>query len=124
MSLSVSVSVARPRCSHLGTFRGKLPFGIKPTGKVIEEPPQTASLTFNAAGQVEGYTMGYVMDRMVGNTNGLGGVFGLMWALGAPLPAPEGHPWSPSLQLRLVNSGVWLLQDPLPGLGTQNAFTT
>ncbi|GLC41266.1 WD repeat-containing protein 91 [Pleodorina starrii] len=64
MSLSVSVSVARPRCSHLGTFRGKLPFGIKPTGKVIEEPPQTASLTFNAAGQVEGYTMGYVMDRV------------------------------------------------------------
>lgn len=33
-----------------------------------------------------------------------------MWALGAPLPAPEGYPWSPSLQLRLINSGVWLFQ--------------
>ncbi len=31
---------------------------------MIEEPPQTASITFNAAGEVEGYTMGYVMDRV------------------------------------------------------------
>ncbi|EFJ45079.1 hypothetical protein VOLCADRAFT_94556 [Volvox carteri f. nagariensis] len=100
----------QPRCTHTGTFRGKLPFGIPPTGKVIEEPPQTASITFNAAGEVEAYTMGYVMDRRIGNTDGLGGAFGLMWALGAPLPAPEGRPWSPSLQLRLVNSGNWLLQ--------------
>ncbi|KXZ45656.1 hypothetical protein GPECTOR_52g55 [Gonium pectorale] len=100
----------RPHCTHRGTFKGNLPFGIKPTGRVIEEPPQTASLSFNAAGQVCGYTMGYVMDRGVGNTDGLGGAFGLMWALGCPLPAPEGRPWSPSLQLRLVNSGRWALK--------------
>ncbi|KAG2482571.1 hypothetical protein HYH03_018496 [Edaphochlamys debaryana] len=100
----------QPHCTHTGTFTGKLPFGVRPTGKVIEEPPQTCSLTFNERGQVSAFTMGYVMDRTVGNTAGLGGAFGLMWALGAPLPAPEGHPWSPSLALRAVNSGSWLMQ--------------
>ncbi|KAG2424116.1 hypothetical protein HXX76_014790 [Chlamydomonas incerta] len=92
------------------TLQGKLPFSIAPTGRHIAEPPQTASLAFNAAGQVSGHTMGYVMDRRIGNTGGLGGAVGLMWALGAPLPAPEGRPWSPSLQLRLLNSGGWLVQ--------------
>lgn len=48
--------------------------------------------------------------QAVGNTDGLGGAFGLMWALGVPLPAPEGRPWSPSLQLRLFNSGNALAQ--------------
>ncbi|KAG2428858.1 hypothetical protein HYH02_014269 [Chlamydomonas schloesseri] len=101
----------QPRCTHTGTFKGKLPFGIAPTGRHITEPPQTASLAFNAAGEVAGHTMGYVMDRGAPNsTGGLGGAFGLMWALGAPLPAPEGRPWSPSLQLRLLNGGGWLVQ--------------
>ena len=54
--------------------------------------------------------------QRVGNTGGLGGAFGLMWALGSPLPAPEGRPWSPSLQLRLLNSGVWLVQVGLGGV--------
>ena len=42
------------------------------------------------------------MDRAVGNTGGLGGVFGLMWAIGkSPFQFPEGRPWKPSWQYRL-----------------------
>lgn len=36
-----------------------------------------------------------------------------MYAIGAPLPVPEGHPWSPSPQLRLFNSGFTLVQGAL-----------
>ena len=33
-------------------------------------------------------TFGYVMDRRMGNTDGLGGLYGLCGALGLPLPVP------------------------------------
>jgi hypothetical protein len=36
------------------------------------------------------------MDRTVGNTGGLGGVFALFYGVGAPLPFPEARPFSPS----------------------------
>ena len=42
------------------------------------------------------YTIGYVVDRSVGNTGGLGGVFGLFYACGVGLPFPEAQPWQPS----------------------------
>lgn len=32
--------------------------------------------------------MGYVMDRRVGDTDGLGGAFGLLHAIGVPFPFP------------------------------------
>jgi hypothetical protein len=48
--------------------------------------------------QVEDFTMGYVMDRRLGNTGGLGGAFGLLYAIGCPFPYPEGRPWQSSLQ--------------------------
>jgi len=50
-------------------------------------------LTFNEQGQVVEYTIGYPMDRRLGNTGGLGGVFGLFYAIGKPLPFPEANPW-------------------------------
>jgi len=53
--------------------------------------PLTDSLSLRSA----------VMDRAVGNTGGLGGVFGLMWAIGkSPFQFPEGRPWKPSWQYR------------------------
>lgn len=73
-------------------------------------PPQTSSLTFNEQGKVVGHTMGYVMDRRIGNTGGLGGAFGLMYGIGIPLPVPEGRPLAPSWQLQLFNSGNSLVQ--------------
>merc|ERR1712059_182206 len=47
-----------------------------------------------------GYKMtgGYSVDRTVGNTGGLGGVFGLIHAVGGSLPFPEGRPWIPSMK--------------------------
>ena len=34
-------------------------------------------------------TFGYVMDRRQGNTDGLGGIYGLCSALGLPMPVPK-----------------------------------
>ncbi|KAF8056384.1 hypothetical protein HT031_006384 [Scenedesmus sp. PABB004] len=100
----------RPVGTHLGYLTAKLPVPVAPTGKVVELPPQTSSLTFNAEGEVVDFTMGYVQDRRLGNSGGLGGAFGLLYAIGCPFPFPEGKPWAPSLQQRLFNSGMPLLQ--------------
>lgn len=84
------------------THSGEGPFG-KPTGTLVVCPPQAISLTFNEAGKCTKYTGGYVMDKEVGNSGGLGGVFGPLYAIGKPLPFPEARPWSASLQYRLFN---------------------
>ncbi|KAF6255308.1 hypothetical protein COO60DRAFT_1536079 [Scenedesmus sp. NREL 46B-D3] len=100
----------RPIGTNTGHLRAQLPIPVKPTGRVVELPPQTSSLTFNDQGQVEDFTMGYVMDRRLGNTGGLGGAFGLLYAIGCPFPYPEGHPWQSSWQQRLFNTGNPLLR--------------
>jgi hypothetical protein len=100
----------RPIGTNTGYLKAKLPIPQAPTNKVVELPPQTSSLTFNDKGEVEDFTMGYVMDRRLGNSGGLGGAFGFFWAIGCPLPYPEGKPWSSSWQQRLFNSGNPLLQ--------------
>lgn len=48
--------------------------------------PEQASLIFNAEGKVITYTGGYVIDRRVGNTKGWGALFGILTAIGQPLP--------------------------------------
>ena len=70
--------------------------GNKPTGKSFSTPPQACSLKFNAAGLATKYTIGHVMERSLGNTGGLGGIFGPAYAIGKPLPFPEANPWKPS----------------------------
>lgn len=68
--------------------------------------------------QVEDFTMGYVMDRRLGNTGGLGGAFGLLYAIGCPFPYPEGRPWSSSWQQRVSRRTAPVcclgLEDPRP----------
>ena len=32
----------------------------------------------------------------LGNTGGLGGIFGIFYAVGSPLPFPEANPWKKS----------------------------
>ena len=87
----------------IGTHTGLL-LGIhKPTGKKFSTPPQACSLSFDDAGKVTKYTIGHVMDRTVGNTGGMGGIFGPLYAIGKPLPFPEAKPYSPSLRFRLFN---------------------
>lgn len=78
----------------------ELVFG-DPTGIQFENPPQACSLTFNEKGQVTKFTIGYVMDRMVGNTGGLGGFFGVLWRIGKGFPFSEGQPYQPSSGYRI-----------------------
>lgn len=87
-----------------GTNTGPLPpFAPTATGKSLVNPPQACSLTFNEEGLVTKYTIGYVMDRDVGNTGGLGGLYGVLYAIGKPLPFPEAQPWS-------ISKRYWLFQ--------------
>jgi len=88
-----------------GTNTGPLPpFAPDATGKSLVNPPQTCSVTFDESGLVTKYTIGYVMDRAVGNTGGLGGLYGIMYAIGKPLPFPEAQPWKMSKRYRAFNA--------------------
>lgn len=42
----------RPIGTNSGYLTAKLPIPVSPTGKVVELPPQTSSLTFNEKGEV------------------------------------------------------------------------
>lgn len=84
-----------------GTHTGPLNFGapIAPTGRRVQSPPQAQSMLFNEAGRVYTLTVGYCMDKRVGNTEGLGGVFALLKGIGKPLPVPEAQRlYTPSLR--------------------------
>mmetsp|Transcript_10979 Transcript_10979/g.16816 ORF Transcript_10979/g.16816 Transcript_10979/m.16816 type:complete len:247 (-) Transcript_10979:233-973(-) len=76
-----------------------LPFAPEATSRMVENPPQVCSLTIDHdTGLITRYTIGYVTDRSVGNTGGLGGLYGILYALGKPLPFPEAQPWKMSWQ--------------------------
>merc|ERR1740139_1991810 len=69
------------------------------TGKMVINPPQVCSITIDhSTGLISKYTIGYVVNRTVGNTGGLGGLYGILYALGRPLPFPEANPWQKSFQ--------------------------
>jgi len=91
------------------THSGVLNFGsmkMQPTGRTVVSPPQVLSMSFNTEGLCYKLTGGYSVDRTVGNTGGLGGVFGLIHAIGGSLPFPEGKPWQPSLRWELFSYHV------------------
>mmetsp|Transcript_47217 Transcript_47217/g.95145 ORF Transcript_47217/g.95145 Transcript_47217/m.95145 type:complete len:432 (+) Transcript_47217:120-1415(+) len=81
-----------PTGTHAGPLRLSVGGGgdkeYPPTGKRWESPPERGSLTFDGKGRCVHATGGYTMDRRLGNTGGLGGVFGLCAALGIPPPSP------------------------------------
>lgn len=86
-----------------GTHTGTLNFGagIPATGKSVRMPPQAQSMLFNEQGECYTLTVGYAMDKRIGNTEGLGGVFGILKAVGKALPFPEGQRlYTPSLRFR------------------------
>ena len=99
--------IARGRGTNTGPL---LPFAPTPTNKELVNPPQACSLSFNEAGLVTKYTIGYVMDRTVGTTGGLGGLYGVLYSIGKPLPFPEAHPWNMSKRYRLFNKVGGFLQ--------------
>eukprot|EP00518_Triparma_eleuthera_P004533 CAMPEP_0182454718 /NCGR_PEP_ID=MMETSP1319-20130603/1227_1 /TAXON_ID=172717 /ORGANISM="Bolidomonas pacifica, Strain RCC208" /LENGTH=253 /DNA_ID=CAMNT_0024652739 /DNA_START=68 /DNA_END=826 /DNA_ORIENTATION=+ len=94
-----------------GTNSGPLPpFAPTATNKVVVNPPQMNSLTFDNSGLVTKYTIGYVIDREVGNTGGLGGLYGILYAIGRGLPFPEAQPWQKSPQYALFQGLGGLVQ--------------
>jgi hypothetical protein len=93
----------------VGTHTGVLARTLQPTGLVVESPPQACSMVFNAEGKCTKITIGVVMDRQLGNTGGLGGLFGILFAIGSPLPFPEAQPWKMSLRYRLFNAAGTVL---------------
>eukprot|EP00200_Dunaliella_tertiolecta_P004250 CAMPEP_0202347024 /NCGR_PEP_ID=MMETSP1126-20121109/5563_1 /ASSEMBLY_ACC=CAM_ASM_000457 /TAXON_ID=3047 /ORGANISM="Dunaliella tertiolecta, Strain CCMP1320" /LENGTH=218 /DNA_ID=CAMNT_0048938515 /DNA_START=152 /DNA_END=808 /DNA_ORIENTATION=+ len=76
----------RNTCTHTGPLRFLTTY--KPTGKVVQGAPECMSLVFNEEGKCTSYTGGYVMDRRVGNTKGLGAMFGILAAIGGPVLKP------------------------------------
>ena len=88
-----------------GTNTGPLPpFTTAATGRSLVNPPQVCSLTFDDQGLATKYTIGYVVDREVGNTGGLGGLYGVLYAIGKPLPFPEAQPWKMSKRYKLFQA--------------------
>lgn len=73
----------------------------KATFRHVTTPPQAYSLAFDREGMVTKFTGGYVMDRERGNSGGLGGLFGVLYAVGRPLPFPEGKPYRPSIKFKI-----------------------
>lgn len=76
-----------------GTATGSLNFfgkkiAVKEPPAVVQGAPEICSYTFAPDGRCTAFTGGYVADRRVGNTGGLGAVFGILHALGAPVPKP------------------------------------
>lgn len=80
---------------YTGTNTGQI-MGRPSTGKHVESPVQAHSVSFNERGEISKLTIGYVLDKETGNTGGLGGVFGLLYAIGYGLPFPEAQPYKPS----------------------------
>jgi len=88
--------MSRGMYEHLGTLMLG-PSKFPATGKKICLPPQCFSMSFDEDGKCYKLTGGYNVDRSVGDTKGLGGMFGIITALGGSLPFPEGRPWKRSL---------------------------
>jgi len=90
--------------------RGKATFSkrflrFEPTGETFLLTPQVSSLIFNRDGKVSSATAGYPVDRLVGDCGGLGGAFGIVYAI-APgfLPFPEAQPMKRSWQFKLFSA--------------------
>lgn len=87
-----------------GTFSGSFANGaIAPTGKTFQMPPEAISVVWDAEGRVSKFTIGVCMDRTVGDSGGLGGIFGILYAVGKPFPFREARPWQKSLGFRLFD---------------------
>lgn len=89
-----------------GTHTGPLRFAgsvIKGQGKKVMMPPQASSFLFDVEGKAYTLTAGYTMDKRVGNSNGLGAVLGILYAIGRPVPVPEGQAlYTPSIRLEAL----------------------
>jgi hypothetical protein len=82
--------ISRANGKHTGPLNfGKIQYA--PTNKTVLSPPQASSMLFNEDGKCYMLTVGYCMDRTVGNTNGLGAMFGILKGIDKPLPFKEAN---------------------------------
>jgi len=97
-----------------GTNTGSLA-GKPPTNNKFQSPPEAASLTFDDDGFCTRLTGGAVMDPTIGNTGGLGGVYGIFYGIGEPLPDVVSRP-IPEIIERLKKT----LASPFTGLAVDD----
>jgi hypothetical protein len=84
------------RATHTGPLQAGSTT-IPPTGKVMDGPVHCNAITWNPDGKIMYESVGNVIDRHEGNTEGKAAVFGLLHTAGLKLPGTPG-----SMQLRLV----------------------
>lgn len=84
--------------------------GQPATGKRVELPPTQSSVTFDSTGRITKFTTGYPCDRTQGNSGGMSALFGILYAVGRPLPFREAQPYTPSLRFRIFQKIGPLLQ--------------
>jgi len=68
------------KAKNTGNLMGK-----PATGETWISPPEAVSYTFDDEGYCTRFTAGYVMDPSIGNTGGLGGLFGAAYACKSPI---------------------------------------
>jgi len=107
--------MSRARMTHTGQLKIGSTI-IEPSGKVVEPCPQILSMSFDKEGRCYKFTGGYPVDRTVGNTGGLGGVFGIVYALGKSLPFPEALPWQPSFRWQVFYKRIPQIQTDFKNL--------
>ena len=66
---------------------GKRPLPPNVVSAAYEAPPEGVSFTFDDDGYCRRLTAAVVLDPLLGNTGGLGGVYGLLYATGTPASA-------------------------------------
>eukprot|EP00186_Timspurckia_oligopyrenoides_P005034 CAMPEP_0182441792 /NCGR_PEP_ID=MMETSP1172-20130603/791_1 /TAXON_ID=708627 /ORGANISM="Timspurckia oligopyrenoides, Strain CCMP3278" /LENGTH=196 /DNA_ID=CAMNT_0024636327 /DNA_START=234 /DNA_END=824 /DNA_ORIENTATION=- len=81
--------ITRGGGTHSGPLRLAPNQVILPTNKKVMNPPQASSLLFDENGKCYTLTAGYTMDKRIGNTDGLGALFGILKAIGKPFPVRE-----------------------------------
>jgi len=112
---------SRGAYEHLGTLNlGAAKFPA--TNKRVNLPPQCFSMSFDEHGKCYKLTGGYVVDRAVGDSNGLGGMFGIVHALGlTKIPMPEGQPWKRSLMWEAITLRIPQIMDDWKALLSSDA---
>ena len=116
--------LSRGAYEHLGTLCLG-PSKFPPTGKRICLPPQCFSMSFDQDGKCYKLTGGYNVDRSVGDTQGLGGMFGIVTGLGLmKLPFAEGRPWKRSLMWEALSLRVPQIVEDWKALSTVKGTTS
>ena len=108
----------RSRARQIAPF-----LGAAPTEKEIEFPPQMNFLDFNQFGKVKQHGF-YTIDRRQGNTGGLGGAYGYMYAVGRTPPFPEARPFKPSFRYRAFNFVLGMIYKLKKNKSTAKESTT